>query len=109
MPLSILIVDDHKVTATGYKSILENNDQDLNFDFTTTNTLQEAFTIITDATNQNKFDLVFLDRSMPAYELQKIFLGEDLIPFIRKNNENARKDSEVAEEMKRGSFGVNVI
>jgi hypothetical protein len=26
-----------------------------------------------------------------------------------KNNENARKDSEVAEEMKRGSFGVNVI
>ena len=26
-----------------------------------------------------------------------------------KNNENARNDSEVAEEMKRGSFGVNVI
>lgn len=90
MPLSILIVDDHKVTATGYKSILENNDQDLNFNFTSTNTLQEAFTIITDATNQNTFDLVFLDRSMPAFEIQKIFLGEDLIPCIRKNNENAK-------------------
>ncbi|WP_432672494.1 DNA-binding response regulator [Flavobacterium sp. SM2513] len=90
MPKSILIVDDHKVTALGYQSILENNDQGLTFVFTTTTSLQEAYTIVTDATNHQTFDLVFLDRSMPAFEAQKIFLGEDLIPFIRKNNKNAK-------------------
>lgn len=90
MPLSILIVDDHKVTALGYQSILENNDQGLTFVFATTTSLQEAYTIVTDATNHQTFDLVFLDRSMPAFETQKIFLGEDLIPFVRKNNKNAK-------------------
>lgn len=90
MPLSILIVDDHKVTALGYQSILENNDQGLTFVFTTTTSLQEAYTIVADAANQKMFDLVFLDRSMPAFETQKIFLGEDLIPFVRKNNKNAK-------------------
>ena len=90
MPKSILIVDDHKVTALGYQSILENNDQGLTFVFTTTTSLQEAYSIVTNATNHQTFDLVFLDRSMPAFETQKIFLGEDLIPFIRKNNKNAK-------------------
>lgn len=90
MPLSVLIVDDHNVSSAGYKTILENNDYNLSFDFTTTSTLQEAHSIITDATNQNTFDLVFLDRSMPAFEAQKIFLGEDLIPIIRKHNQNAK-------------------
>lgn len=90
MSKSILIVDDHKVTALGYKSILENNDQDLTFIFTTTTSLSEAYSIVTDAINPKTFDLVFLDRSMPAFEEQKIFLGEDLITIIRKNNKNAK-------------------
>ena len=90
MSKSILIVDDHKVTTLGYKSILENNDQDLTFVFTTITSLQQAYELITASTNHNTFDIVFLDRSMPPFEEKKIVLGEDLIPFIRKNNENAK-------------------
>ncbi|CAM4087669.1 response regulator transcription factor [Flavobacterium antarcticum] len=90
MSKSILIVDDHKVTTLGYKSILENNDRDLTFIFTTITSLQQAYELITASTNHNTFDIVFLDRSMPPFEEKKIVLGEDLIPFIRKSNENAK-------------------
>lgn len=90
MTHSILIVDDHKVIILGYTSILENNDLDLQFSFTNTTSLQEAYTLITDTDNLQKFDIVFLDRSMPAFEAKKIFSGEDLIPIIRKNNTNAK-------------------
>jgi DNA-binding NarL/FixJ family response regulator len=90
MPQSVLIVDDHKVTALGYKSILENNDFQLHFSFHICTTLQEAYHVITDPDKKIAFDLIFLDRSMPPYPEQKIFSGEDLISHIRKHRAQAK-------------------
>jgi CheY-like chemotaxis protein len=59
MPQSILIVDDHKVTALGYKSILENNDFQLHFSFHICTTLQEAYLVITDPDKKLLLTLFF--------------------------------------------------
>lgn len=84
MSHSILIVDDHKLMATGYKSILENNDLGIHFTFTIATTLSEAYAIITNPENTQAFDIIFLDRSMPAYLEKKLLSGEDLIAVIRQ-------------------------
>lgn len=87
MSYSILIVDDHKVTALGYQSILENNDFNLEFEFNICTSLQEAYNLISNTSNPKHFDIIFLDRSMPAFEEKNIKTGEELIPLIRKQSE----------------------
>lgn len=87
MSYSILIVDDHKVTALGYQSILENNDFNLEFEFNICTSLQEAYKLISNTPNPKHFDIIFLDRSMPAFEEKNIKTGEELIPLIRKQSE----------------------
>ncbi|RZL38819.1 MAG: response regulator transcription factor [Pedobacter sp.] len=87
MSYSILIVDDHKVTALGYQSILENNDFNLEFEFNICTSLQEAYKLISNSSNPKHFDIIFLDRSMPVYEEKNIKSGEELIPLIRKQSE----------------------
>lgn len=87
MSYSILIVDDHKVTALGYQSILENNDFNLEFEFNICTSLQEAYNLISNTSNPKHFDIIFLDRSMPAFEEKNIKAGEELIPLIRKQSE----------------------
>jgi DNA-binding NarL/FixJ family response regulator len=84
MSKSILIVDDHRVMAIGYKSILENNDLGIDFTFTITTSLSEAYFIITNPENTKAFDIIFLDRSMPAFADKKLQSGEDLIAVIRQ-------------------------
>lgn len=90
MSQSVLIIEDHKVTAIGYQTILENNDHQLSFTFATATSLQEAYTFITSTEEIKTFDLVFLDRSMPCYPEKNINSGEDLIPYIRKNLGNPK-------------------
>lgn len=87
MSYSILIVDDHKVTGLGYQSILENNDFNLEFEFNICTSLQEAYNLISNTSNPKHFDIIFLDRSMPAFEEKNIKTGEELIPLIRKQSE----------------------
>lgn len=87
MSYSILIVDDHKVTALGYQSILENNDFNLEFEFNICTSLQEAYKLISNSSNPKHFDIIFLDRSMPSFEEKNIKTGEELIPLIRKQSE----------------------
>lgn len=90
MSHSILIVDDHRLMAIGYKSILENNDLGIHFTFTITTSLSEAYFIITNPENTKAFDIIFLDRSMPAFADKKLQSGEDLILVIRQHLDNPK-------------------
>ena len=90
MSKSILIVDDHRLMAIGYKSILENNDLGIHFTFTITTSLSEAYFIITNPENTKAFDIIFLDRSMPAFADKKLQSGEDLIAVIRQHLDNPK-------------------
>ena len=90
MSKSILIVDDHRLMAIGYKSILENNDLGIHFTFTITTSLSEAYAIITNPENTKAFDVIFLDRSMPAFADKKLQSGEDLIAVIRQHLDNPK-------------------
>ena len=82
MDIKILMVDDDIPTTTGYQTILEMNEEDLTFQFTKSNTFQEAYSIITNPVYQNAFNLIILDRSMKPYPEKKILSGEDLIEVI---------------------------
>ena len=82
MDIKILMVDDDIPTTTGYQTILEMNEEDLTFQFTKSNTFQEAYSIITNPANKNAFNLIILDRSMKPYPEKKILSGEDLIEVI---------------------------
>jgi DNA-binding NarL/FixJ family response regulator len=84
MSFNILMVDDHKTMLTGYKSILEFNDLNLELDVTFSYDCEDAYNIIT-SSEASSFDLVFLDRSLPSYPEKKIKSGEDLALLIRKH------------------------
>lgn len=90
MSKSILIVDDHRLMAIGYMSILENNDLGIHFTFTINTSLSEAYAIITNPENTKAFDIIFLDRSMPAFADKKLQSGEDLIAVIRQHLDNPK-------------------
>lgn len=83
MPYKILMVDDHRTMLTGYKSILEFNDRNLEIEVTFCYDCEEAYTAITSA-QPFSFDLIFLDRSMPPFPEKKIKSGEDLALLVRK-------------------------
>ena len=87
---SLLIVDDHKVTALGYKSILEQNEIGIAFTFTICSSLQDAYKTVTSSNAEHLFNIVFLDRSMSPYAEKNISSGEDLIPIIRKQIANVK-------------------
>ncbi|MES2487551.1 MAG: response regulator [Bacteroidota bacterium] len=80
--LNILIVDDHPMTVNGYVNVLsEENFEGLHLNFTKALDCEEAYNLITD--ESNRFDLAYLDLSLPAYPEQKIFSGMDLGILIR--------------------------
>lgn len=85
MDIKILLIDDDIPTTTGYQSILKMNDDNLSFQFTTSNTFQEAYSIITNPINQSAFDLIILDRSMKPFPEKNILSGEDFISVIHEN------------------------
>lgn len=85
MTVKILFVDDHPSQIFGYKTILTYNNRDLEIDATECYNCKDGFSILTDKVNPPDFDFVFLDRSMPAYEEEGIFSGEDLAVLWRKN------------------------
>jgi len=80
--LNILIVDDHPMTVDGYVNVLsEENFEGLHLNFTKALDCEEAYHLITD--ENNRFDLAYLDLSLPAYPEKKIFSGMDLGILIR--------------------------
>lgn len=84
MAVKILFVDDHPSQILGYKTILTYNNRNLDIEATECYNCKDAFSIITDTVNPPNFDLVFLDRSMPAYEEGGVFSGEDLAVLLKK-------------------------
>ena len=90
MPYKILMVDDHKTMLTGYKSILEFNDKNLELQVSFCYNCEEAYNTITSTTNFISFDLVFLDRSLPPYLEKKIKSGEDLALLVRQHLPNCK-------------------
>jgi len=83
--INILIVDDHHLMIEGYKSILSYNKSEIEVHITTANNCEDGFKIITNPLNSQKFDVVFLDRGLPAYEKENLKTGEDLAYLIKKH------------------------
>ena len=85
MLYKILMVDDHPSQIDGYKAILQYNNKNIEIETTTCFNCEEAYHIITNTSNPVRFDLVFLDRSLPPYLEKKIKSGEDLALLSRKH------------------------
>lgn len=89
MIVKVLMVDDHQMMIEGYKYVLSLNDK-YTIEATTANDCETAYKVITNPSNQNTFELAFLDYSLPPYLEEKIHSGEDLALLIRKYMPNTK-------------------
>ncbi len=83
MDVKILMIDDHATILNGYKTILGHNNMGHNIVATTATSCELAFRAITNP--ETTFDMVLLDHSLPEYPEQKIYCGDDLVPYIKNN------------------------
>jgi two-component system, NarL family, response regulator NreC len=90
MHVNLLIVDDHLPIIEGYKSILSFNKSGYTIETTAATSLEKAYKIITQEPKTTFFDAVFIDLTLPEYPEQKLFTGEDLVPFVKKHLPNAK-------------------
>jgi DNA-binding NarL/FixJ family response regulator len=80
--LNILIVDDHPMTVNGYINVLSEETFDgYSLNFTKALDCKEAYHLIVD---KKKFNIAYLDLSLPPYPEKHIFSGLDLGVLIRK-------------------------
>lgn len=80
--LNILIVDDHPMTVNGYINVLSDEDfEGYNLIFTKALDCEQAYKLITDS--EKKFNVAYLDLSLPPYPEKNIFSGLDLGVLIR--------------------------
>ncbi|HET8884768.1 MAG TPA: response regulator [Salinimicrobium sp.] len=85
MPVNILMIDDHPSQIEGYKTILQYNSLNIEILTDSCYSCETAYKKITDPFNKIKYDMVFLDRSMPPYIEKKIKNGEDLALLVRQH------------------------
>lgn len=90
MIVKILMIDDHPGMIEGYKAMLSLKKEQYEIEVTEAFNCEEAYSIITDLNNFSRFDIVFLDYSIPPFPDKKIFNGEDLGILIRKHIPNAK-------------------
>lgn len=83
--LKILMIDDHPMIVEGYKSILSFNNLNLEFETTAAFSCEEAYNLLQNS-QENFFDVVFLDLSLPPYEEKQILSGEDLAVQIKNKH-----------------------
>ncbi|MBD3723368.1 MAG: response regulator transcription factor [Flavobacterium haoranii] len=88
--INIFMIDDHPMMIEGYKSILSYNSLDVEVDVVAAHNCKEAYDRINFTTNENAFDVVFLDLSLPAYEEKNINSGEDLAYLLRDKFPNTK-------------------
>jgi len=82
--MNILMVDDHPFIIEGYKNAINSyKPSEYEFFITQGNDCKSGYDIITDP-NIAPFDIAFFDISMPTYEEQNIFSGEDLAKLIKE-------------------------
>jgi len=81
MKIKVLMVDDHPSMLEGYKIILSYNTMGYDIETTTAYNCEDAFSVLM----SEKFDLVFLDYSLPPFEKENISSGIDLAKIVRKN------------------------
>lgn len=87
---NVLIVDDHPFIIQGYKNaITRYKPEEYEFLISEAKDCKSGYEMIV---NQETivFDIAFLDISMPAYEEQGIFSGEDLAKLIMVHMPNCR-------------------
>ena len=82
-PKKILMIDDHPSQIEGYKTILSYNRHGLEIEATACHDCETAYNLI-HSPAAAKYDLVFLDQNLPAFESRRIMSGSDLAPLIRK-------------------------
>ncbi|WP_125718145.1 response regulator [Flavobacterium ustbae] len=81
---NILIVDDHPFIIEGYKNaITRYNTKQYEFSISQAHDCKSGYDII-ENNNSTRFDIAFLDISMPPYEEKEIFSGEDLARLLLK-------------------------
>jgi len=90
MDIHVLIIDDHMPIIEGYKTILSNNRLEANLVVSEALSAENAYHILTDSDNANKFDVIIVDYTIPAFEELQIQNGFDLLPFIRAKQPQAK-------------------
>jgi len=81
---NILIVDDHPFIIQGYKNAITRYDPDkYDFYISEAKDCESAFNVIKNS-DSLVFDIAFLDISMPSYEEQGLYSGEDLAKLIHE-------------------------
>jgi DNA-binding NarL/FixJ family response regulator len=87
---NILIVDDHPFIIQGYKNaITRYNPNEFEFFIKQANDCKSAYDIITNPQTA-KFDIAFLDISMPSYEEKGLHSGEDLAKLLMEFMPNCK-------------------
>lgn len=81
---NILIVDDHPFIIQGYKNAITRYDPDkYDFYISEAKDCESAYNVIKNS-DSLVFDIAFLDISMPSYEEQSLYSGEDLAKLIHE-------------------------
>ena len=87
---NILIVDDHPFIIQGYKNaITRYNPNEFEFFIKQANDCKSAYDLITNPQTA-KFDIAFLDISMPSYEEKGLHSGEDLAKLLMEFMPNCK-------------------
>lgn len=89
MVAKIFMLDDHLAMLEGYKAILNMN-QNLVFETTDAYSCEQAYNILTQPEKYGTFDFAFVDYSVPAYEAQQLYSGEDVAVLVRKYHPAAK-------------------
>ncbi len=82
--INVLIVDDHPFIIQGYQNVITRfPNKKYEFTITKANDCKSGYETIYNQSNQ-KFDIAFLDISMPVYEEKNIQTGEDLAKILKE-------------------------
>lgn len=78
---NVLIIDDHPMTVDAYINLVSASLSHLDINFFTANSCESAYNLI--SSNENQFDIAFVDINLPPYEVMKIHSGIDLGILVR--------------------------
>ena len=87
---NILLIDDHPAILNGYISVLNFNEKKIELKPTFCHNCEEAYVEITKPENENMFDFILVDRSLPPFHESNIKSGEDLVLLAREHQPKAK-------------------